>query len=139
MSGNVLDFRSDTVTRPTPGMRQAMAAAEAVLDAVANDAFLAHVRDMGAKLTARLEQFIGNYPELFELVRGRGLLLGLKMRVESRPFVAHLRDHHQLLTVAAGDQTVRIIPPLVIDEAHIDEFMEKLSAGAASYALGDAA
>jgi len=86
-----------------------------------------------------LEQFIGNYPELFELVRGRGLLLGLKMRVESRPFVAHLRDHHQLLTVAAGDQTVRIIPPLVIDEAHIDEFMEKLSAGAASYALGDAA
>ena len=117
----------------------AMAAAEAVLDAVANDAFLAHVRDMGAKLTARLEQFIGNYPELFELVRGRGLLLGLKMRVESRPFVAHLRDHHQLLTVAAGDQTVRIIPPLVIDEAHIDEFMEKLSAGAASYALGDAA
>ena len=116
-----------------------MAAAEAVLDAVANDAFLAHVRDMGAKLTARLEQFIGNYPELFELVRGRGLLLGLKMRVESRPFVAHLRDHHQLLTVAAGDQTVRIIPPLVIDEAHIDEFMEKLSAGAASYALGDAA
>jgi acetylornithine/N-succinyldiaminopimelate aminotransferase len=111
----------------------AMAAASAVLDAVANDEFLAHVRAMGAKLTSRLEQFIGNYPDLFELVRGRGLLLGLKMKVAPRAFVAHLRDNHQLLTVSAGDNTVRILPPLVIDESHIDEFMDKLSAGAASY------
>ncbi|WP_068095008.1 aspartate aminotransferase family protein [Novosphingobium rosa] len=111
----------------------AMAAAEAVLDAVANDEFLAHVRDMGAKMTARLEQFIGNYPEIFEAVRGRGLLMGLKLKIEPRPFVAHLRDNHQLLTVSAGDQTMRVFPPLVIDESHIDEFMEKLSAGAASY------
>jgi acetylornithine/N-succinyldiaminopimelate aminotransferase len=63
----------------------AMAASEAVLDAVANDEFLAHVRDMGAKMTARLEQFIGNYPEIFEAVRGRGLLLGLKLKIEPRP------------------------------------------------------
>jgi acetylornithine/N-succinyldiaminopimelate aminotransferase len=116
----------------------AMAASEAVLDAVANDEFLAHVRDMGAKITARLEQFIGNYPELFEGVRGRGLLLGLKLKIEPRAFVAHLRDNHQLLTVSAGDQTMRLLPPLVIDESHIDEFMEKLSAGAASYAAPEA-
>jgi acetylornithine/N-succinyldiaminopimelate aminotransferase len=116
----------------------AMAASEAVLDAVANDDFLAHVRDMGAKITARLEQFIGNYPELFEGVRGRGLLLGLKLKIEPRAFVAHLRDNHQLLTVSAGDQTMRLLPPLVIDESHIDEFMEKLSAGAASYVVSEA-
>ena len=117
----------------------AMAAAEAVLDAVANEEFLAEVRAKSAKITARLEQFIGNYPDLFELVRGRGLILGLKMKIESRPFVAHLRDNHQLLMVAAGDQTLRILPPLVITDAHIDEFMEKLSAGAASYSQGKAA
>lgn len=117
----------------------AMAASEAVLDAVANDEFLAHVRDMGAKLTARLEQFIGNYPELFEGVRGRGLLLGLKLKIEPRAFVGHLRDNHQLLTVSAGDQTMRLLPPLVIDESHIDEFMDKLSAGAASYSVGETA
>ena len=111
----------------------AMAAGEAVLDAVGNDVFLAEVTAKGERLRARLEQFIGNYPELFELVRGKGLMLGLKMRSESRPFVAHLRDNHQLLTVAAGDNTVRVIPPLVIDDSHVDEFMEKLSAGAASY------
>ena len=111
----------------------AMAAGEAVLDAAANPAFLEHVRTMGERLRARLEQFIGNYPELFELVRGRGLMLGVKMKGEPRPFVAHLRDHHQLLTVAAGDNTLRLVPPLVIDESHIDEFMDKLSAAAASY------
>jgi len=104
-----------------------------VLDAVANEDFLAHVRAMGSLLTSRLEQFIGNYPDLFEEVRGRGLMLGLKLKKEPRPFVAHLRDKHQLLTVSAGDSTMRILPPLVIDESHIDEFMERLSAGAASY------
>lgn len=111
----------------------AMAAGMAVLDAVAKDEFLAHVRSMGEKLRGRLEQFIGNYPELFAEVRGMGLMLGVKMKVESRPFVAHLRDNHGLLTVAAGDNVFRILPPLVIEDAHIDEFMEKLSAGAADY------
>ncbi len=111
----------------------AMAAGNTVLDVVANEEFLAEVRAKGERIRARLEQFIGNYPELFELVRGRGLMLGLKMRSESRPFVAHLRDNHGLLTVAAGDNTVRVIPPLVIDDSHIDEFMDRLSAGAASY------
>ncbi len=111
----------------------AIAASEAVLDAVANDEFLADVRAKGERLRGRLEQFIGNYPDLFELVRGRGLMIGLKMKAEPRPFVAHLRDNHGLLTVSAGDNVIRILPPLVIDDSHIDEFMDKLSAGAASY------
>jgi acetylornithine/N-succinyldiaminopimelate aminotransferase len=117
----------------------AMAAGEAVLDAVANEAFLASVRDKGERLRGRLEQFIGNYPELFDSVRGRGLMVGVKLKVEPRGFVAHLRDAHQLLTVSAGDNTLRIVPPLVIDDSHIDEFMDKLSAGAASYELTEAA
>ncbi len=111
----------------------AMAAAEAVLDAVANDEFLAEVRSTSDRLRSRLEQFIGNYPDLFELVRGKGLMLGIKMKFETRGFVAHLRDSHQLLTVAAGDNTLRLVPPLVIGDAEIDEFFEKLSAGAASF------
>lgn len=111
----------------------AMAAAEAVLDAVANDDFLGEVRAKSDRLRSRLEQFIGNYPELFESVRGMGLMLGLKLKTEPRGLVAHLRDNHQLLTVAAGDNTLRLVPPLVIDDSHIDEFIEKLSAGAASF------
>ena len=116
----------------------AMAAGKAVMDAVANDEFLAEVRAKGERLRTRLEQFIGNYPELFEGVRGMGLMLGIKMKAEPRPFMVHLRDNHQLLTVAAGDQTLRLLPPLVIEDAEIDEFFEKLSAGAASYTPEDA-
>ena len=116
----------------------AMAAGVAVMEAVANEEFLAQVRDKGTRLKARLEQFIGNYPELFELVRGEGLMLGIKMKVESRPFFQHLRDKHQLLTVAAGDNTLRVLPPLVIGDAEIDEFFDKLSAGAADYTVPDA-
>ncbi|MEO6715701.1 MAG: aspartate aminotransferase family protein [Novosphingobium sp.] len=113
----------------------AMAAGEAVLDAFAAENILENVRDKGAKLAARMEQFIGNYPELFVAVRGRGLMLGLQLTVEPRGFVAHLRDNHGLLTVSAGDNVVRIVPPLVIGDEHIDEFMEKLSAAAATYNL----
>lgn len=117
----------------------AMAAGMAVLDAVGNEEFLSEVREKGERIRARLEQFIGNYPDLFELVRGKGLMLGLKMKVEPRPFFVHLRDNHQLLTVAAGDNTLRLLPPLVVGDAEIDEFFDKLSAGAASYELPQAA
>jgi acetylornithine/N-succinyldiaminopimelate aminotransferase len=113
----------------------AMAAGEAVLDAFESEDVLANVRDKSAKILGRLEQFIGNYPELFDEVRGRGLLLGIKLKMEPRGFVAHLRDNHGLLTVSGGENTMRIVPPLVIDDGHIDEFMDKLSAGAASYSV----
>ncbi|MDN3647067.1 aspartate aminotransferase family protein [Pontixanthobacter aestiaquae] len=116
----------------------AMAAGMAVMEAVANEEFLGEVREKGERIRARLEQFIGNYPDLFELVRGKGLMLGLKMKVESRPFFVHLRDNHELLMVAAGDNTLRLLPPLVIGDAEIEEFFEKLSAGAADYEIPQA-
>jgi acetylornithine/N-succinyldiaminopimelate aminotransferase len=117
----------------------AMAAGNAVWDVVANDEFLTHVRSTGDKLRSALEQFIGNYPELFVSVRGLGLMLGVVMTTETRAFVAHLRDNHGLLTVAAGDNTFRVLPPLNITDAEISIFMEKLSAGAADFAVPEAA
>ncbi len=117
----------------------AMSAGNAVWDVVANDEFLAHVRLIGEKLRAALEQFIGNYPDIFTGVRGMGLMLGVTMTHEARAFVAHLRDNHGLLTVAAGDNTFRVLPPLNIDESHIAVFMEKLSAGARDYQIPQAA
>lgn len=111
----------------------AMAAGNAVLDAVANDAFLAEVSEKGERIRTRLEQFIGNYPDVFDSVRGKGLMIGLKLNSESRPFYVHLRDKHHLLTVAAGDNTLRILPPLVAGDAEIDEFFDRLSAGTADY------
>ena len=116
----------------------AMAAGQAVWDVVANDEFLAQVRATGEKLRAAIEQFIGNYPDLFTGVRGMGLMLGVMMTHETRAFVAHLRDNHGLLTVAAGDNTFRVLPPLNIGDVEIATFMEKLSAGAADYVKPEA-
>ena len=117
----------------------AMAVGSAVLDIVGEQDFLDHVNRMGDRLRQSLEQLIPNHDHLFESVRGTGLMLGLRLKGESRDFVAHLRDNHGLLTVSAGDNVVRILPPLNIDESHIAECIERLSAGARSYALPQAA
>ena len=116
----------------------AMAAGEAVLDVVANDEFLARVTETGERLRAALEQMIPNHDGLFEGVRGLGLMLGIKMKTDSRAFVAYLRTRG-ILTVAAADNVVRVLPPLTIEESHIREFVDGLSAAAGNYQLPDAA
>ncbi len=109
----------------------AMAACEAVLDIVTEPAFLEHVTQMGTRLKSSLQQMIGNHDDLFEGVKGTGLMLGLKVRTphEARPFVNHARGYG-ILTVAAGDNVVRILPPLTIEEHHIAEAVACLSAAA---------
>jgi acetylornithine/N-succinyldiaminopimelate aminotransferase len=115
----------------------AMAAGQAVLDVMLADGFFDRVAQMGDRLRAAFEQLIPNHDHLFEEIRGKGLMLGIKMKepAVSRDFVAHLRDNHGLLTVAAGENVFRVLPPLVIDESHIDECIERLSAGARSFAI----
>src|SRR6476659_4839426 len=108
----------------------AMAAGQAVFDVVANEEFLAEVRTKGERLRSALEQMIPNHDHLFDSVRGLGLMLGIKMKTDSRAFVNYLRTRG-LLTVSAGDNVMRILPPLNIEEAHIREFVEALSAAAA--------
>ncbi|WP_174298688.1 aspartate aminotransferase family protein [Sphingomonas bacterium] len=111
----------------------AMAAAQAVLDVMAEPGFLPHVAAMGERLRGALEQMIPNHDHLFDHVRGAGLMVGLKMKTDARRFVAHLRDEHRVLTVSAGENVVRILPPLVVEEYHIAEFVETLSAAARVY------
>ena len=116
----------------------AMAAGQAVLDVVSDPEFLEHVTRMGERLRGALEQMIPNHDHLFESVRGLGLMLGVKMKTDSRAFVTYLRDHG-LLTVAAGDNVMRVLPPLIIEDAHVTEFVEKLSEAARHYELPQAA
>lgn len=117
----------------------AMAVGTTVWSIIDDPEFLVNVRVMGERLRSGLEQLIPNHDDLFDSVRGVGLMLGLRLKSESRAFVAHLRDNHGLLTVAAGDNVVRILPPLVIGEDHISECLQKLSAGARDYVAPEAA
>jgi len=111
----------------------AMAAGEAVLDVLLEPGFLEHVTAMGGRLRASLEQMIPNHDRLFDHVRGKGLMLGVKLKSDSRRFVGFLRDEHRVLTVAAGENVMRVLPPLVLEEAHVTEFVEKLSEAARVY------
>jgi acetylornithine/N-succinyldiaminopimelate aminotransferase len=111
----------------------AMAAGQAVLDVLLADGFLDQVTAMGERLAQALEQMIPNHDHLFDSVRGKGLMLGIKLKSDSRAFVAHCRDNHGLLTVAAGENVVRVLPPLVVEQRHIDEFVQKLSDAARVY------
>jgi len=116
----------------------AMAAGQAVFDIVANEEFLASVRQKGERLRAALEQMIPNHDHLFESVRGAGLMLGVRMKTDSRAFVTYLRTKG-ILTVSAGDNVMRVLPPLTIEEEHIREFVDGLSAAAAEYEVPAAA
>ena len=111
----------------------AMAAGNAVLDVILAPGFLERVTATGERLQQALEQMIPNHDALFDCVRGTGLMLGLKMKTDSRRFVAYLRDHHRILTVAAGENVVRILPPLIIEQAEIDAFVSGVSEAARLY------
>jgi acetylornithine/N-succinyldiaminopimelate aminotransferase len=98
----------------------AMAVGNAVLDVLLSDGFLANVKRMATHTRAALEGVAKRYPDLFEEVRGLGLMLGLKCKVPSDAFGAHL-SKNGLLTVGAGENVIRLAPPLVIDERHVEE------------------
>jgi acetylornithine/N-succinyldiaminopimelate aminotransferase len=116
----------------------AMAAGQAVFDVILEPGFLDHVTRMGERLRGALEQMIPNHDHLFESVRGLGLMLGVKMKTDSRAFVNYLREQG-LLTVAAGDNVMRVLPPLIVEEAHVSEFVERLSEAARRYEVPQAA
>jgi acetylornithine/N-succinyldiaminopimelate aminotransferase len=97
-----------------------MAAANAVLDVVLEDGFLEHVRRVAKVLRAGLVDLAARHRAVIESVRGAGLLLGLKCAVPNTEMIARLRAEG-LITVAAGDNVVRVLPPLIIDERHVDE------------------
>ncbi|QBE91389.1 aspartate aminotransferase family protein [Sphingomonas paucimobilis] len=104
----------------------AMAVGNAVLDIVDDEAFLTKVRRKGERLRAALEQIASFLPDLILEVRGRGLMLGIRTAREPREIVEALRAHAQVLTIAAGDNVVRIVPPLTVSDEEIDLFADRV-------------
>jgi acetylornithine/N-succinyldiaminopimelate aminotransferase len=98
----------------------AMAAGNAVLDVMLAPGFFARVEATARLLRRRLQQLVAAYPKVFAELRGRGLLSGIRCVVPAAEFVARLRENG-LLTLTAGENVLRILPPLVAGEAEIDE------------------
>ncbi|GAA0528706.1 acetylornithine/N-succinyldiaminopimelate aminotransferase [Rhizomicrobium palustre] len=111
----------------------AMAVAKEALEMVLEPDFLPHVVKIANYLQQQLGQLLADHPTVFEEVRGQGLLLGLKMKVPNTEFVAVARKEQHLLLVGAGDNVIRLLPPLIIEEAHVREAVEKLSAAAKTF------
>jgi len=103
----------------------AMAAANAVLDVMLADGFMSHVRAMGDLLWTGLGELVNKYPTILEERRGAGLMLGVKCVVPSGDLSAKLTEKG-LLTVGAGDNVIRLLPPLVIEPAHVAEALDIL-------------
>ncbi len=93
---------------------------------------------MSLRFKQRLAQIKDSHPDVIEEVRGEGLLLGLKLKVPNREFMAALRDAG-LLTVAGGENTLRILPPLIVSEDEMAEGLTILDRVAGSFEAKTAA
>jgi len=103
----------------------AIAAANAVLDVMLAPGFFDHARKMSLLLKQKLGAVIDRHKDVIAEVRGEGLLVGIKAVVPSTDLVAALREE-KLLTVGAGDNVVRFLPPLNVSEAEVEEAVQRL-------------
>lgn len=103
----------------------AMAVGNAVLDVLLEPGFLDGVVATASRLRERLDGLSARHPAALELVRGSGLMLGLKPRQPNGEVIAALRDAG-LLTVPAADNIIRLLPPLIIGETEVDQALEIL-------------
>jgi acetylornithine/N-succinyldiaminopimelate aminotransferase len=103
----------------------AVAAANAVLDVMLEPGFFEHVRKMSLLLKQKLASVVDRHPKVLAEVRGEGLLIGLKAVVPSVDLVTALRGQ-KLLTVGAGENVVRFLPPLIVTEVEIEESVVRL-------------
>src|SRR5580658_2968881 len=98
----------------------ATAAGNAVLDVMLEPGFFDRVNDTAKYLWGKLEMLVATYPKVFDSVRGSGMLLGVKCVVTAGDVVVKARAKG-LLVLTAGDNVLRILPPLVVGEAEVDE------------------
>ncbi|HWL31591.1 MAG TPA: aspartate aminotransferase family protein [Xanthobacteraceae bacterium] len=109
----------------------AMAAGNAVLDVVTKPGFLDHVRDVALLFKQRLAEIKDRQPSVIAEVRGEGLLIGLKCNVPNGELIDALRAE-KLLSVAAGDNVARLVPPLIVTDAEVAEAIARIDRACAA-------
>lgn len=107
------------------GNHMAMAVGNAVLDVVLGDGFLEEVRRRASRLRQRMAQIVDTYPDLVEAVHGEGLLSGFKCKVPAGDLVTAMHGE-RFITIPAGGNVIRILPPLNVADEDIDEGMARV-------------
>ncbi|QUD87127.1 aspartate aminotransferase family protein [Phenylobacterium montanum] len=102
----------------------AMAVASAAVEEITKPETLAHVREVSGYLTQQLAGLKDRYPDVVLDIRGKGLLIGVKLATNNREFMGLARDQH-LLVAGGGDNCVRLLPPLVLSLDEAREAIEK--------------
>jgi len=105
----------------------AMAVGNAVLDVILEDGFLTHVNDIALVLNQGLASLKDRYPDLIDEVRGSGLMLGIKCVKSNVDLVMAMRNEH-LLAVPAGDNVVRLLPPLIVTAEEARDALSRIEA-----------
>ncbi|MCY1307332.1 Succinylornithine transaminase [compost metagenome] len=118
----------------------AMAVGNAVLDVILADGFLAHVRDVALVFRQGLASLKDRYPDIIEDIRGDGLMLGIKVKGPSADLLKEIRAE-KLLAVPAGDNVLRLLPPLTVTAEEAREGLARIerAAEAVRKASGNAA
>ena len=106
----------------------AMAVANAVLDVVLEDGFLDNDQQRGIVMRQLLAEITDRYPDIFEIVRGTGLLMGIKAKLPNSDIIAALRTHG-VLALPAGDNVIRFAPPLIITDEELREVKDRMISG----------
>ncbi|MEH2511119.1 acetylornithine/N-succinyldiaminopimelate aminotransferase [Nitrobacteraceae bacterium AZCC 1564] len=110
----------------------AVAAGNATLDVMLAPGFFDHVQRMSLFLKQKLAAIVDRYPDVVSGVRGDGLLIGLKAVVPAADLGVALRDE-KLLTVGAGENVVRLLPPLIVTEAEIEDAVARVERACAKF------
>lgn len=103
----------------------AMAVGLAAIEELVKPQLMAHVREVAGYFTQQLSGLMQRYPDVVADIRGRGLLIGVKLHTPNRDFMQHCRDQH-LLVAGGGDNCVRLLPPLILSIEDASEAMDKL-------------
>lgn len=109
----------------------AMAVGNAVMKIVADDDFLDEVNRKAGALRQKLEGLVASHPDVFELVRGQGLMLGIKCKVPNADVVQGAYDK-ELIVIPAADNVVRLLPPLTVTDDEIATAVDRLESVAST-------
>ena len=109
----------------------AMAVGQAVFDHITADGFLEGVERVANFLHQQFQRLCDEYPDVVEEIRGKGLLVGLKLRKDPVKVRGFARDDHHVLVGSAGDNVLRLAPPLIITEDHVREAIVGIEAALA--------